>query len=188
MATIPINRDYYCKLPTNGISDGYLIDFTGPPLLLYRYSDLYDSPSESQSFGTIFFRFIWEKTKKDVVLCRQNTVQWCNGSTTDSGPVCPSSNLGWTTLKTWRKVRFYFYSSPDYFNIRVSIRNTYRSSILSNNSKDKFSAICDLYSKKYKKEKNKRKITVRQSCCCVCTNKGCMSVWIISYCDAPCGF
>ena len=62
------------------------------------YSD--DSPSESQSFGTIFFRFIWEKTKKDVVLCRQNTVQWCNGSTTDSGPVCPSSNLGWTTLKT----------------------------------------------------------------------------------------
>ena len=38
--------------------------------------------------------------KKDVVLCRQNTVQWCNGSTTDSGPVCPSSNLGWTTLKT----------------------------------------------------------------------------------------
>ena len=71
-----------------------------PPLLLYRYSDLYDSPSESQSFGTIFFRFIWEKTKKDVVLCRQNTVQWCNGSTTDSGPVCPSSNLGWTTLKT----------------------------------------------------------------------------------------
>ena len=99
MATIPINRDYYCKLPTNGISDGYLIDFTGPPLLLYRYSDLYDSPSESQSFGTIFFRFIWEKTKKDVVLCRQNTVQWCNGSTTDSGPVCPSSNLGWTTPK-----------------------------------------------------------------------------------------
>ena len=98
--TIPINRDYYCKLPTNGISDGYLIDFTGPPLLLYRYSDLYDSPSESQSFGTIFFRFIWEKTKKDVVLCRQNTVQWCNGSTTDSGPVCPSSNLGWTTSKT----------------------------------------------------------------------------------------
>ena len=60
--------------------------------------------------------------------------------------------------------------------------------VFSNNSKDKFSAICDLYSKKYKKEKNKRKITVRQSCCCVCTNKGCMSVWIISYCDAPCGF
>ena len=30
-----------------------------------------DSPLESQSFNTIFFRFIWEKTKKDIVLCCQ---------------------------------------------------------------------------------------------------------------------
>ena len=34
-------------------------------------------------------------------------VQWCNGSTTDSGPVCPSSNLGWTT-KSGKKAGFIF--------------------------------------------------------------------------------
>ena len=28
-----------------------------------------------------------------------NIVLWCNGNTTDSGPVCPGSNPGRTTLK-----------------------------------------------------------------------------------------
>ena len=103
------------------------------PGRLFYYTDIVICMTHPQkaSLSALFFSDLFgRRQKKDVVLCRQNTVQWCNGSTTDSGPVCPSSNLGWTTLKTWRKVRFYFYSSPDYFNIRVSIRNTYRSSIL----------------------------------------------------------
>ena len=45
-----------------------------PYPILYKYNDLYNSPSESQSFGTIFFRFIWEKTKKDIILCRQKII------------------------------------------------------------------------------------------------------------------
>ena len=35
-------------------------------------------------------------------------VLWCNGSTTDSGPVCPSSNLGRTT-KVFQLLVFLFY-------------------------------------------------------------------------------
>src|SRR5690554_3349647 len=31
------------------------------------------------------------------VISHPQIVLWCNGSTTDSGPVCPSSNLGKTT-------------------------------------------------------------------------------------------
>ena len=34
-----------------------------------------------------------------------NIVLWCNGSTTDSGPVCPSSNLGRTTRKPRYSIR-----------------------------------------------------------------------------------
>ena len=30
-----------------------------------------------------------------------NIVLWCNGSTTDSGPVCPGSNPGRTTFKVY---------------------------------------------------------------------------------------
>lgn len=50
--------------------------------------------------------FIWQ-FRKNAYLCTANEkvvvsttydiVLWCNGSTTDSGPVCPSSNLGRTT-------------------------------------------------------------------------------------------
>lgn len=76
-------------------------------LILYKYNDLYNSPSESQSFGTIFFRFIWEKTKKDIILCRQKIIL-SNGVMAAQqilGPVCPSSNLGRTTRKPRYSIR-----------------------------------------------------------------------------------
>ena len=51
--------------------------------------------------------FIWQ-FRKNAYLCTTNEkvvvsttydiVLWCNGSTTDSGPVCPGSNPGRTTF------------------------------------------------------------------------------------------
>ena len=36
-----------------------------------------------------------------ILQSRVRIVLWCNGSTTDSGPVCPSSSLGKTTKKDY---------------------------------------------------------------------------------------
>ena len=41
---------------------------------------------------------------------RSNIGLWCNGNTTDSGPVIPSSNLGSPTKKVVRNARITFFS------------------------------------------------------------------------------
>ena len=46
-----------------------------------------------------FYLPLHSQTRELATQKLMNIVLWCNGSTTDSGPVCPGSNPGRTTEK-----------------------------------------------------------------------------------------